>query len=307
MKKTLIAALALLLALCAPALAFDFTRFDGVEDVEIEYDPADPTAYNVRAGFGSSGEWTQFGGHLVVRYMNAGRTEELPLIVVSFTTNGSAAAHLEIRTDAHRYEAVCTDLTQAGMSAVATEAPLLVTPDSVGMLSDIAASAYARVEVVGEDGETSLSFMVDDQARGLLSLFLEEYEQEIVPMLSDGSSLLRVYDALTPVITAEDADDLTAEAQAIRAAEYVELQNGSTGDEVAQLQQMLVNLGYLSGGVDGIFGGNTASAIEAFQQSAGLEATGVADANTQAALYLAGLFEGFSLEAPAEEPAESAE
>ena len=202
---------------------------------------------------------------------------------------------------------VCTDLTQAGMSAVATEAPLLVTPDSVGMLSDIAASAYARVEVVGEDGETSLSFMVDDQARALLSLFLEEYEQEIVPMLSDGSSLLRVYDALTPVITAEDADDLTAEAQAIRAAEYAELQNGSTGDEVAQLQQMLVNLGYLSGGVDGIFGGNTASAIEAFQQSAGLEATGVADANTQAALYLAGLFEGFSLEAPAEEPAESAE
>ena len=113
--------------------------------------------------------------------------------------------------------------------------------------------------------------------------------------------------ALTPAITAEDADDLTAEAQAIRAAEYVELQNGSTGDEVAQLQQMLVNLGYLSGGVDGIFGGNTASAIEAFQQSAGLEATGVADANTQAALYLAGLFEGFSLEAPAEESAESAE
>ena len=126
-------------------------------------------------------------------------------------------------------------------------------------------------------------------------------------MLSDGSTLLRVYDALTPVITAEDADDLTAEAQAIRAAEYAELQNGSTGDEVAQLQQMLVNLGYLSGGVDGIFGGNTASAIEAFQQSAGLEATGVADANTQAALYLAGLFEGFSLEAPAEESAEGAE
>ena len=89
MKKTLICRAGAAAGLCAPALAFDFTRFDGVEDVEVEYDPADPTSYNVRAGFGSSGEWTQFGGHLVVRYMNAGRTEELPLIVVSFTTNGS--------------------------------------------------------------------------------------------------------------------------------------------------------------------------------------------------------------------------
>lgn len=306
MRKTLIAALALLLALCTPALAFDFTRFDGVENVEVEYDPADPTSYNVRAGFNASGEWAQFGGHMVVRYLNAGRSEELPLIVVSFTTDGTAAEKLEIRTDAREYEAACTDLTQAGMSAVATEAPLLVTPESAEMLADVAASSYARVTVVGADGEGSFSFLVSDEARALLQLFLDEYAQEIAPMLSEGSTLSRVYDALTPAVAASEADDLSAAAQAIRTAEYAELKNGDSSGEVERLQQALADLGYLDGGVDGIFGKNTAAAVEAFQQAAGLEATGVADADTQAQLYLVALGDGVQPE-PTEAPDGDAE
>lgn len=53
------------------------------------------------------------------------------------------------------------------------------------------------------------------------------------------------------------------------------------GDEVKELQQALVDLGYLSGSADGQFGGKSQSAVSAFQQAMGLEETGTADALTQ--------------------------
>lgn len=63
------------------------------------------------------------------------------------------------------------------------------------------------------------------------------------------------------------------------------LQNGSNGDDVLKLQQRLISLGYLSGGADGAFGNKTAEAVRLFQQEAGLPVTGVADPDTQAALF----------------------
>lgn len=66
---------------------------------------------------------------------------------------------------------------------------------------------------------------------------------------------------------------------------YEDLQNGSRGDEVKRLQQKLMDLGYLRGSADGVFGNKTAEAVRAFQQAQGLSATGVADAATQRALY----------------------
>ncbi len=62
------------------------------------------------------------------------------------------------------------------------------------------------------------------------------------------------------------------------------LRQGSTGNAVKGLQQRLIELGYLSGSADGIFGSGTKSALMQFQAAAGLEATGVADIDTQEAL-----------------------
>ena len=63
------------------------------------------------------------------------------------------------------------------------------------------------------------------------------------------------------------------------------LSDGSTGDDVRELQQMLVRLGYLnSSAVDGIYGGRTASAVKSFQRQNSLSATGTADDETQEAL-----------------------
>lgn len=66
---------------------------------------------------------------------------------------------------------------------------------------------------------------------------------------------------------------------------YPTLQKGSKGDDVKALQQRLIELNYLSGGADGDYGGKTASAVELFQSTAGLTATGIADADTQTALF----------------------
>ncbi|MFM8858130.1 MAG: peptidoglycan-binding protein [Actinomycetota bacterium] len=60
---------------------------------------------------------------------------------------------------------------------------------------------------------------------------------------------------------------------------------GSRGNEVASVQQLLINAGIpVRGGADGVFGPVTQSAISSFQQAQGLPVTGVLDLRT--ALFL---------------------
>lgn len=59
---------------------------------------------------------------------------------------------------------------------------------------------------------------------------------------------------------------------------------GSRGDEVRQIQRKLSSLGYYTGGVDGIFGSRTRSAVTAFQKNCGITADGIAGPKTL--LYL---------------------
>lgn len=56
----------------------------------------------------------------------------------------------------------------------------------------------------------------------------------------------------------------------------VVLEKGSKGDEVKEIQERLIDLGYLSGAADGIFGNQTEEAIKAFQERNNLEVTGIA-------------------------------
>ena len=75
------------------------------------------------------------------------------------------------------------------------------------------------------------------------------------------------------------------------AADYPELIRGSrdSGDSwaVYSLQMKLIELGYLTCGADGVYGGATETAVKAFQSENGLEATGVADSATQEMIYAA--------------------
>jgi peptidoglycan hydrolase-like protein with peptidoglycan-binding domain len=62
------------------------------------------------------------------------------------------------------------------------------------------------------------------------------------------------------------------------------LQNGSQGEWVTYLQQLLSQAGYDPGGVDGVFGDGTLQAVRNFQNDQGLAADGIVGAATWAAL-----------------------
>ena len=98
--------------------------------------------------------------------------------------------------------------------------------------------------------------------------------------------------AATPV-TAEstNAPQTTAEPETKATMTPAQLQAqgiltvGAKGDDVTKLQQRLKDLGYLSGKVDGQYGGGTKRAVIAFQRRNGLDTDGVAGQETQAKLY----------------------
>ena len=66
-------------------------------------------------------------------------------------------------------------------------------------------------------------------------------------------------------------------SMAVPALAYQEttLYNGCRGEGVRAMQQALINLGYLHGNADGIFGIQTEEAVRAFQRSNGLTADGL--------------------------------
>ena len=109
--------------------------------------------------------------------------------------------------------------------------------------------------------------------------------------------------ALTKRISAFSDEALTALkdliAAEIESRDLPTLQNGSKGEEVRNLQERLIDLGYLSGNADGSFGNKTAEAVKSFQSAANLDQTGIADAETQIIL--------FAEDAPEAEPAANTE
>ena len=64
-------------------------------------------------------------------------------------------------------------------------------------------------------------------------------------------------------------------------ASYEILSMDSTGTAVRKIQTALVDKGFMTSSIDGYYGPMTEAAVIAYQQAMGLEATGVADAETQ--------------------------
>ena len=66
---------------------------------------------------------------------------------------------------------------------------------------------------------------------------------------------------------------------------YTTLAKGATGPAVTNLQARLSELGYLTSAIDGDYGNKTKTAVQKFQEKAGLKATGIADVETQEKLF----------------------
>ena len=63
------------------------------------------------------------------------------------------------------------------------------------------------------------------------------------------------------------------------------IRSGATGSDVKQLQENLIQLGYLTGSPDGTYGTKTVEAVKAFQKANGLTADGTAGPATLKLLY----------------------
>ena len=91
------------------------------------------------------------------------------------------------------------------------------------------------------------------------------------------------YDAGAPPVVLPSIFDFDFNGQAPTISDD-DLQTGRSGSRVESLQRQLDKLGYPVGDIDGVFGPLTRDALSAFQVANGLIGTGVADANTRAAL-----------------------
>lgn len=102
-------------------------------------------------------------------------------------------------------------------------------------------------------------------AEELLAM-IEQLNQELAELREEGTE---------PAATAEPTPEPA----------YTELARGARGEHVKPMQQRLKDLGYLTGTVDGDFGGGTERAVSAFQSQHKITVTGIADVETQELLF----------------------
>ncbi|MBP5729555.1 MAG: peptidoglycan-binding protein [Clostridia bacterium] len=86
-----------------------------------------------------------------------------------------------------------------------------------------------------------------------------------------------------PTVIPTPAPEVTAAPNV--AVSWPTLRKDDSGTDVAQLQEALIQLGYLSGKADGNYGAKTVEAVRAFQKATGLTADGTAGEQTQRVLY----------------------
>ena len=105
--------------------------------------------------------------------------------------------------------------------------------------------------------------------------------EELYTMKNDiETRIAAIEDGSAPETSEDDALSLPTEAPT-----YATLQNGSKGDGVKKLQQRLIDLKYLTGKADGGYGNMSAQAVTDFQKVVGITPSGIADSETQTALF----------------------
>lgn len=89
----------------------------------------------------------------------------------------------------------------------------------------------------------------------------------------------------TPTPEASETPTPAPTEKATASSTWPTLRKNDTGDNVAQLQESLIKLGYLTGKADGNYGSATVDAVKAFQKANGLTVDGTAGTSTQKLLY----------------------
>lgn len=114
---------------------------------------------------------------------------------------------------------------------------------------------------------------------------LEKQNGELQKQVNDIVDQLSILQEELKIIKGTIQPTATPTPTATKPPKYPTLETGSMGPEVKNLQYRLIELYYLSGKDDGIYGNMTASAVSDFQKAVSLPITGIADEETQSALY----------------------
>lgn len=91
--------------------------------------------------------------------------------------------------------------------------------------------------------------------------------------------------SLLPMVSIATPAQKIAQATSQLGVNRPTLKVGSQGEPVSELQAVLKLLGFYTGEVNGIYNESTANAVSQFQQAAGLNPNGIADANTWQRLF----------------------
>ena len=165
-----------------------------------------------------------------------------------------------------------------------------------------------QTEIPGEDGEAVPVDMMDEEEES------PEAEVRILQYGMDGDDVLEIQTKLTELgyysgnlsgryregtraaikKFQKDFDlDVTGIADArtqaiLKETQYRPLQYGSSGEQVKKLQTRLTELGYYKGKISGNYLEGSRYGIKLFQEKTGMPVTGIADPETQEAIYQPG-------------------
>lgn len=169
------------------------------------------------------------------------------------------------------YAPVATQVpTQVPVTPTQVPQPSGYNPLSYGSSGDQVKELQRRLKELGYfDGDIGGNYLTKTETAVKLFQAAIGYNQDGVAS-SDLQSLL-----------------FSASAPAYTGSGYIALSKGMTGSAVKNLQQRLIDLGYLSGSADGDFGGGTENAIRQFQAAIGYNQDGVASIDLQSILFSA--------------------
>ena len=137
---------------------------------------------------------------------------------------------------------------------------------------------YYRGEVDGVFGRASVNALKSFQTNNGLKADGIAGKDTYEKLYSYGAVPFSVPETPTPTPAPTETPAPTGSA-------WATLRAGSSGNDVKQLQENLIQLGYLTGKADGVYGDKTVAAVRAFQKANNLTEDGTAGAATLKAVY----------------------
>ena len=243
----------LMLAVCTAALAQSFP-FNTVTNDQVNLRRNASSTSTILASVPQGAKLTvlgQQGSYFKVTYNNRTGYVIKKYVVVEGDAVVTPAPTAQPTATGYPYETTTNDQVNLRARASTNSQKLRSIPEGATVTVKSLSGSFAKVEYKGYEGYCKKEYL-------------------------NLKKIVKATPTPKPVATLSPAEN---------ASSYQVLQRGSTGSHVTDLQEALIELGYLSGSADGVFGAGTHNAVVAFQQKNEYPDTGVVDANLQAFLY----------------------